>query len=335
MRPPPICWCRRSNSRRLLPPAWFTLGDIARAARRPRRRRSRPSRRPRPPIPTTPRRGLAADAPRRGSRPAPCRRAMCSTLFDQYAPRFDAALLQRPRLSRAGAAASTRSTGAATAEPTHFSRVLDLGCGTGSAARPSAPSCRPARRRRSVAAHDRDRRAPRASTTGLVDADLLHFLRGERHNRRAHDLCLAADVFVYVDDLAPVLDAPPACWRRRPVRLHASRPMTATASSCATPCATPTAKRMCGGRLTVQACALHPRASTCRRAPRRASRCPGLIVVAAETKPHEHAARDLVDAQTTRCCRMFSRAGSPVAAGQPRAHQLELLARARPAARCC
>jgi predicted TPR repeat methyltransferase len=126
--------------------------------------------------------------------------AYVRTLFDQYAPRFDAALasLHYQAPSRLRAAVER-------ARPNMpFDSVLDLGCGTGLAGAAFRPLARhltgvdlsPAMLAQARAKHIYDR---------LETRDLLEFLAGEPQS--AYDLVIAADAFVYVHDLAPVAAA--------------------------------------------------------------------------------------------------------------------------------
>jgi predicted TPR repeat methyltransferase len=118
-------------------------------------------------------------------------------LFDQYAPRFDAALAgldyQAPQLLLD----AVMATG-----PRHFARALDLGCGTGLAAR--------AFRRHVDAMHGVDLSPgmiTQAERTGLYGSlavdDMLAFLRGQ--SDASADLVIAADALVYLADLAPLM----------------------------------------------------------------------------------------------------------------------------------
>jgi len=59
-------------------------------------------------------------------------RGYVQTLFDQYAPRFEASLLGETELPRAATAAqAVLAVRAAAMKPAFFKRAIDLGCGTG------------------------------------------------------------------------------------------------------------------------------------------------------------------------------------------------------------
>ena len=136
-----------------------------------------------------------------GATPARAPDAYVAALFDEYAPRFDAHLVEALGY-RAPALLSAALERAAPART--FARALDLGCGTGLAAR---------------ALHDRVARfegvdlsaamLARAEATGLyadlAQADILSFTAARE--AASADLVVAADVFVYVGDLAPILAA--------------------------------------------------------------------------------------------------------------------------------
>ena len=82
--------------------------------------------------------------------------AYVRALFDQYAPKFEAALVDD--LGYRGPALLFKAVLAARAavrKPAFFKRAIDLGCGTGLAAAAFASGGRPFHRHRSVAAHDR------------------------------------------------------------------------------------------------------------------------------------------------------------------------------------
>lgn len=128
--------------------------------------------------------------------------AYIRTLYDDYAPRFEKALREglsyrAPEILRDAVLAACGTLGR---EPT-FSRMLDLGCGTGLAGPVFAPL---------TAAIDGVDLSPRmvdlARQKGvyrsLAVGDLMAFLAGEPE--RSADLVLAADVLIYVADLSPV-----------------------------------------------------------------------------------------------------------------------------------
>jgi predicted TPR repeat methyltransferase len=126
-------------------------------------------------------------------------RAYVRTLFDQYAARFDHEL--RDALHYRGPDLLHAAIDAVFGSDQRFARVLDLGCGTGlmgEAIRRSADELvgvdlSPAM----IAAAERKRVYDR-----LTVGDLISFLEVED---RPFDLIVAADVLVYLDDLAPVL----------------------------------------------------------------------------------------------------------------------------------
>ena len=128
-------------------------------------------------------------------------------LFDQYAGRYDAALTEHldyrgPALLRDAVQSALHRMG----RPLSFSSLLDLGCGTGltgAVFRPFAAwlvgvDLSAAMIARAEAKGDYDR---------LVVGNVVTFLAAEIAKSARYDLVLAADVFVYVNDLAPVLAA--------------------------------------------------------------------------------------------------------------------------------
>ena len=124
-------------------------------------------------------------------------------LFDGYAPGFDAALTEG-----LGYRAPELLLRALQAAGLHmkFGSALDLGCGTGLAGVAFRPFCdwlvgvdlSPAMlaQARGKGAYDR-----------LVEGEVLAFLGAEAAAKARYHLILAADVFMYLDDLAPVLKA--------------------------------------------------------------------------------------------------------------------------------
>jgi predicted TPR repeat methyltransferase len=128
-------------------------------------------------------------------------------LFDQYAGRYDTALTERlhyrgPALLRDAVEVAMRAAG----RPLRFGAMLDLGCGTGlggAAFRPLVD--------RLVGVDLSPAMIAQAENKGLYDrlgtADLQSFLAAEIAAGGRYDLVLAADVFVYVNDLAPIFAA--------------------------------------------------------------------------------------------------------------------------------
>jgi predicted TPR repeat methyltransferase len=125
------------------------------------------------------------------------------TLFDQYAPRFEAALLgdlgYRAPLLLFKAVLSVR---AAARKPAFFKRAIDLGCGTGLAAVAFAKGVD-----RFIGVDLAPKMIDQARTTGLYAelevGDMVARLRDKPDT--SADLILAADAMVYVSDLSAVL----------------------------------------------------------------------------------------------------------------------------------
>lgn len=126
-------------------------------------------------------------------------------LFDQYAARYETALTEHlhyrgPALLLAAVTSALERAG----RPLRFGSLLDLGCGTGLAAEMFRPfvarrvgvDLSPAMVARAKAKGDYDR---------LVVGSISSFLDGELTDKAAYDLVVAADVFVYVNDLAPLM----------------------------------------------------------------------------------------------------------------------------------
>jgi predicted TPR repeat methyltransferase len=131
--------------------------------------------------------------------------AYVRSLFDQYAPHFDEALVaglgyRGPALLRE----ALRAAAAARRRPFHFARALDLGCGTGLVAEALrahcdaivgvdlSPAMAAAARRKGV-------------YTDVVGGDMIDFIAAEAES--SCDLIIAGDALVYLADLAPVCRA--------------------------------------------------------------------------------------------------------------------------------
>lgn len=127
--------------------------------------------------------------------------AYVTSLFDEYAPRFDAHLVGQLdyRAPELLVAALDRHV-----PGRHFAPVLDLGCGTGLMARALGT-----RASRFCGVDLSPRMLALARETGLYDSlearDLLLSLQDQPSGSLA--LVIAADVFCYVPDLEPVLMA--------------------------------------------------------------------------------------------------------------------------------
>jgi predicted TPR repeat methyltransferase len=125
------------------------------------------------------------------------------TLFDQYAPHFEAALLgdlgyRAPQLLFK----AVLSVRAAARKPAFFKRAIDLGCGTGLAAVAFAKGVD-----RFIGVDLAPKMIDQARTTGLYAelevGDMVARLRDKPDT--SADLILAADAMVYVSDLSAVL----------------------------------------------------------------------------------------------------------------------------------
>jgi predicted TPR repeat methyltransferase len=128
--------------------------------------------------------------------------AYVQALFDQYARRFEVALVddlfyRGPELLFR----AVLSVRAAARKPAFFKRAIDLGCGTGLAATAFAKEVD-----EFVGVDLSPRMIERARAGGLYAglevADMLDFLRAQPD--ASADLVLAADAMVYIADLAPV-----------------------------------------------------------------------------------------------------------------------------------
>lgn len=137
-----------------------------------------------------------------GEGPAGAPRAYVRALFDEYAPRFDAHL--REKLAYRGPelllTAIERACGIAGRE-FRFDRAFDLGCGTGLMA--AALSNRVASMNGCDLSPAMIDAAVRSGAyADLRVADVVEYLASQEG--RGCDLVVAADVFVYIGDLAPV-----------------------------------------------------------------------------------------------------------------------------------
>jgi predicted TPR repeat methyltransferase len=126
-----------------------------------------------------------------------------TAVFDQYAPRFDTALVDHlgyrgPALLQAAVVTARAEAG----RPPAFGRAIDLGCGTGLAARAFSAIVDEI-----IGIDLSPRMIERARATGLyaelVVAEIVEGLKC-RPDASA-DLVLAADVLIYVHDMAPLL----------------------------------------------------------------------------------------------------------------------------------
>lgn len=184
------------------PSAWFTLGKI----RQQLGQRDRAIAAFRRAVGTDAqdRHGAGLHLMRLGAEPlAAMPQAYVRVLFDQYAPRFEAALVDD--LGYRGPELLFRAVllaRAAARKPAFFKCAIDLGCGTGLAAAAFAGEVD-----RFIGIDLSPRMIERARATGhyaeLEVAEMAEGLRGRRE--ASADLILAADAMVYVADLAPVL----------------------------------------------------------------------------------------------------------------------------------
>jgi predicted TPR repeat methyltransferase len=129
--------------------------------------------------------------------------AYVRALFDQYAPKFEAALVDD--LGYRGPALLFKAVLAArhaVRKPAFFKRALDLGCGTGLAASAFASEVD-----HFIGIDLSPGMIEKARATGLYAqlevAEMVEALRGKPD--AGADLVLAADAMVYLSDLAPLL----------------------------------------------------------------------------------------------------------------------------------
>jgi predicted TPR repeat methyltransferase len=130
-------------------------------------------------------------------------KAYVRVLFDQYAPRFESALIDD--LGYRGPALLFKAVLAARCavkKPAFFRHAIDLGCGTGLAAAAFAREVD-----RFIGIDLSPRMIEKARETGLyAELEANDMLEGLRTKPDASaDLILAADAMVYVADLVPVL----------------------------------------------------------------------------------------------------------------------------------
>jgi predicted TPR repeat methyltransferase len=129
--------------------------------------------------------------------------AYVRVLFDQYAPRFESALVDD--LGYRGPAILFKAVlwvHAVAGKPAYFKRAIDLGCGTGLAAAAFARNVD-----RFIGIDLSPRMIEKARATSLyAELEVNDMLKGLRSKPDVSaDLILAADAMVYVADLAPVL----------------------------------------------------------------------------------------------------------------------------------
>jgi predicted TPR repeat methyltransferase len=129
--------------------------------------------------------------------------AYVGALFDQYAPKFEKALVddlgyRGPELLFKAVLAAR----GAVRKPAFFKHAIDLGCGTGLAARAFASEVD-----RFTGIDLSPRMIERARATGLyAELELAEMVQGlGRKPDASADLILAADAMVYLSDLAPLL----------------------------------------------------------------------------------------------------------------------------------
>jgi predicted TPR repeat methyltransferase len=125
-------------------------------------------------------------------------------LFDQHADTFDEALLTR--LEYRGPTVLLDAVRSVTSGPLRIGSMLDLGCGTGLSGRAFRPHVDWL-----VGVDVSPGMIAKARTKGLYDRlatlELQQFLASENDAHAQYHLIAAADVLVYVNDLAPVIAA--------------------------------------------------------------------------------------------------------------------------------
>jgi predicted TPR repeat methyltransferase len=257
-------------------------------------------------------------------------------LFDQYAGRYDAALTERlayrgPALLRDAVEQTMRAAG----RTLHFPSMLDLGCGTG-----LGGAAFRAIVERLVGVDLSPAMIAQAASKGLYDRlatdDLTDFLHTDAGSGARYDLIIAADVFVYVNDLKPIVAAAacvlaPAALFAFTVETHAGDGVRLL----------PTLRYAHGEpyiRRALAAAGLTP-GSVSRAAVRSEKGAPvdSLVVVAlASTLPHAPTTSERWPSSSApQSSRTYSRAGSPAAAGRRARISLNCWRRPRPAALRC
>jgi predicted TPR repeat methyltransferase len=178
--------------------AWFTLGEVR--ARLDDREGAVAAFRKAADVDPLDRHGAKLHLIRLGAAPAAAMpESYVRTLFDGYAPKFDHALTEG--LSYRAPELLLRAV-QATGRPMTFAAALDLGCGTGLGGAAFRPLCgnltgvdlSPAMLAQARAKNIYSR---------LAEGDVVTFLQAETAR---YDLVLAADVYMYLDDLRPVLN---------------------------------------------------------------------------------------------------------------------------------
>jgi predicted TPR repeat methyltransferase len=137
-----------------------------------------------------------------GGKPGAMSRQYVAALYDQYAPKFEKSLVGD--LGYRGPALLLDAVSAvchAHARPMNFHRAIDLGCGTGLAAR-AFENCVEGFTGFDISAE----MIKRAQATGLYDSvsigDAVEQLAHQKD--RCADLVIAADMMIYIHDLAPL-----------------------------------------------------------------------------------------------------------------------------------
>ncbi len=129
-------------------------------------------------------------------------------LFDAYAPAFDEALTGA--LNYRAPQLLLRAVEKARGGRMKFGSMLDLGCGTGLAGAAFRPYCDWL-----VGVDLSSAMLAKARAKGLYDKlferGVMEFLAGEAADNARYHLIVAADVFMYFDDLAPLFTAVAPC----------------------------------------------------------------------------------------------------------------------------